>query len=34
VFHPRCPKATEACKGGIPPLVDVGPNHSAACIHV
>jgi peptide/nickel transport system ATP-binding protein len=33
VFHPRCPKMTEACKSAIPPSVTVGPDHQAACIH-
>jgi oligopeptide/dipeptide ABC transporter ATP-binding protein len=33
VFHPRCPKMTEACKAAIPPSATVGPNHQAACIH-
>ena len=34
VFHPRCPKATEACKSAVPPLIEVGEAHMAACIHV
>jgi peptide/nickel transport system ATP-binding protein len=33
VFHPRCPKMTDACKAAVPPSVSVGPNHQAACIH-
>ncbi len=33
VFHPRCPKMTEACKVAIPPAVEVSPGHIAACIH-
>jgi peptide/nickel transport system ATP-binding protein len=33
VFHPRCPKMTEACKAAIPDSKQVGPNHVAACIH-
>jgi peptide/nickel transport system ATP-binding protein len=34
VFHPRCPKMTEACKAGIPPAIEVAKGHIAACIHV
>jgi oligopeptide transport system ATP-binding protein len=33
-FHPRCPYMIEACKAQIPPLVDWGDNHFAACIRV
>jgi peptide/nickel transport system ATP-binding protein len=33
VFHPRCPKATEVCKQGIPETRTVGPDHVAACVH-
>jgi oligopeptide transport system ATP-binding protein len=33
-FHPRCPFMIEACKAQIPPLVDWGVNHFAACIRV
>jgi oligopeptide transport system ATP-binding protein len=33
-FHPRCPYMIEACKGQVPPLVDWGENHFAACIRV
>ena len=33
-FHPRCPYMIEACKAQIPPLVDWGDNHHAACIRV
>lgn len=32
-FHPRCPYATDVCRTDIPPLVDVGPQHAAACWH-
>jgi oligopeptide transport system ATP-binding protein len=31
-FHPRCPYMIEACKEGVPPLIDWGGNHFAACI--
>jgi peptide/nickel transport system ATP-binding protein len=36
VFHPRCPKVTDACKAAVPALVHVGgtPGHQAACIRV
>jgi peptide/nickel transport system ATP-binding protein len=33
-FHPRCPLATDVCKGERPPLVEVAPGHSVACYHV
>lgn len=33
-FHPRCPIASEECKQVVPPLVQVGTNHTAACIKV
>ncbi len=33
-FHPRCPHAIEACKAQVPPLVDWGLDHRAACIRV
>jgi oligopeptide transport system ATP-binding protein len=33
-FHPRCPHMIEACKAQVPPLVDWGENHFAACIRV
>jgi oligopeptide transport system ATP-binding protein len=33
-FHPRCPYMIEACKEQVPPLVDWGENHFAACIRV
>ncbi len=33
VFHPRCPKMTEACKGGVPPSREVATGHVVACIH-
>jgi oligopeptide transport system ATP-binding protein len=33
-FHPRCPYCIEQCKAGVPPLVDWGKNHFAACIRI
>ncbi|HTP96127.1 MAG TPA: dipeptide ABC transporter ATP-binding protein [Burkholderiales bacterium] len=31
VFHPRCPLAVERCRGEIPALRQVRPQHDAAC---
>ena len=31
-FHPRCPKAFEACSRAKPRLVEVTPGHWAACL--
>jgi oligopeptide/dipeptide ABC transporter ATP-binding protein len=31
-FHPRCPIAVEQCKVTDPPLVEVIPGHTAACL--
>ncbi|HET9786421.1 MAG TPA: ABC transporter ATP-binding protein, partial [Pyrinomonadaceae bacterium] len=33
-FHTRCPYAIEACKTVVPPLVEIKPNHFAACIRI
>ncbi len=33
-FHPRCPIAITECKGGVPPLREIEPDHWAACIRV
>ncbi|MFO7774882.1 MAG: ATP-binding cassette domain-containing protein [Candidatus Hydrogenedentota bacterium] len=33
-FHPRCPHATAACAGEVPPLEEHCGSHRAACIHV
>ncbi len=33
VFHPRCPKMTEACKAGVPATRELAPGHQVACIH-
>jgi oligopeptide/dipeptide ABC transporter ATP-binding protein len=30
-LHPRCPVAESRCRTDVPPLVDVGPGHSASC---
>ena len=33
-FAPRCPLAIPACATGLPPSVEVGADHRAACIRV
>jgi oligopeptide/dipeptide ABC transporter ATP-binding protein len=33
-FHTRCPYRIEACKQVVPPLVEIKPNHFAACIRI
>jgi oligopeptide transport system ATP-binding protein len=33
-FHTRCPFAIEVCKEVVPPLVEIKPNHYAACIRI
>lgn len=33
-FHTRCPYAIEACKEVVPPLVEIKPDHFAACIRI
>ena len=33
-FHTRCPYAIEVCKEVVPPLVEIKPNHLAACIRI
>jgi oligopeptide/dipeptide ABC transporter ATP-binding protein len=33
VFHPRCPKATDACKKTIPEARELDAGHAVACIH-
>lgn len=30
-FHPRCPYAEQICREQEPPLVEIAPNHTAAC---
>jgi oligopeptide/dipeptide ABC transporter ATP-binding protein len=31
-FHPRCPLASDECKSGVIPLLQIGPDHYSACI--
>ncbi len=33
-FHPRCPYAVDACRVVEPSLVEVRPDHFAACIRI
>jgi oligopeptide transport system ATP-binding protein len=33
-FHTRCPFAVQACKEVVPQLVEIKPNHWAACIRI
>ncbi len=33
-FHTRCPYVIEACNQVVPPLVEIKPNHFAACIRI
>jgi oligopeptide transport system ATP-binding protein len=33
-FHPRCPYAIEACSSETPSLVEIKPQHFAACIRI
>ena len=33
-FHTRCPYMIEACKTIVPPLVEIKPDHFAACIRI
>ena len=33
-FHTRCSYVIDACKQVVPPLVEVKPNHFAACIRI
>jgi oligopeptide transport system ATP-binding protein len=33
-FRTRCPYAISACKEVVPPLVEIKPNHFAACIRI
>jgi oligopeptide/dipeptide ABC transporter ATP-binding protein len=33
-FHPRCPLAEEECRREIPPTIDYGGGHSAACFFI
>jgi oligopeptide/dipeptide ABC transporter ATP-binding protein len=34
VFRTRCPHAVEKCAQVLPPPVDLGPRHDAACIRI
>jgi oligopeptide/dipeptide ABC transporter ATP-binding protein len=31
-FAPRCPIVIAECRGGVPPLEQIGPGHRVACI--
>jgi len=33
IFEPRCPRATDECRQGYPPLEEKRPGHLAACWH-
>ncbi|MEZ5865863.1 MAG: ABC transporter ATP-binding protein [Geminicoccaceae bacterium] len=33
-FAPRCAHARDACAAALPPLLDAGPDHRAACIRL
>jgi oligopeptide transport system ATP-binding protein len=33
-FHTRCPYAIEVCRTVVPPLIQIKPNHFAACIRI
>lgn len=33
-FHTRCPYVIDACKRVVPPLVEIKPDHFAACIRI
>lgn len=33
-FHTRCPYATEQCKEGFVPVVDLGGTHKCQCHHI
>ena len=33
-FHTRCPYVIDACKQVVPPLVEIKPDHFAACIRI
>ena len=30
-FHPRCPFAVDKCRHEVPPLMEITPQHEAAC---
>ncbi len=33
-FHPRCPYATDACRQGEIPLVEISPDHKCRCCRI
>jgi oligopeptide transport system ATP-binding protein len=33
-FHPRCPHAAPKCLPQVPPLLEAGPGHVAACVRL
>jgi len=33
-FHTRCPYAVQACREVVPQLIEIKPNHFAACIRI
>ena len=33
-FHPRCPYATEQCRHGVMPLVEISPDHKCRCCRI
>ena len=33
-FHPRCPYATDKCRQGEIPLVEIGPDHKCRCCRI
>ena len=33
-FHPRCPLAEDRCRNEIPPAIDYGDGHKAACFFI
>ena len=34
VFHTRCPRAVDSCTIDIPPLLNLGDDHAAACTEI
>ena len=33
-FHPRCPYATDKCRQGEIPLVEISPEHKCRCCRI
>lgn len=33
-FNPRCPYATDACKQGVIPMIEISPGHTCKCLIV